>query len=88
MNTATIDKNMLKAVLVELLAERNAELNGVFEELLIKLLATNQYPMSKLPTNMVEIRKKYALQRQAFAPLHQLFKEAPPASELVKKLRK
>ncbi len=42
----------------------------------------------KAPLDMVAIRKKHALKREAFIPLHDLFKDTPPASELVKLLHK
>lgn len=88
MSSQPIDKNLLKSVLEEMLAERNPELGRVLEELLVKILSAK--PATDRPTtlDMEEIRHKYALRREAFAPLHQIFKDAPPASELVKKLHK
>jgi hypothetical protein len=42
----------------------------------------------KMPLDMTEIRQKYALKREAFAPLNELFQDTPPAHELVKLLSK
>jgi DNA-binding transcriptional regulator YiaG len=38
--------------------------------------------------DMTEIRQKYALKREAFAPLNELFQDTPPAHELIKLLSK
>ena len=43
---------------------------------------------NKTPLDMGAIRQKHALKRDAFNPLHDLFKDAPPASELTKRLSK
>lgn len=88
MSTQAIDKNLLKSVLEEMLAERNPELKSVLEELLVKILSAKPATDREVPFDMEEIRRKYALRREAFAPLHQIFKDAPPASEMVKKLHK
>lgn len=42
----------------------------------------------KTPLDMTEIRQKYALKIEAFAPLNELFKDTPPAQELIKLLTK
>ena len=88
MNTQVVDKNLLKSVLEEMLAERNPELGRVLEELLVKILSAKPVTDRTAPLDMEDIRSKYALRRETFAPLHQIFKDAPPASELVKKLHK
>ena len=86
MSSQAVNKSELKEVLEEMMRERNPELKGFFEEILRKYLASA--PDEAVPLDMDEIRKKYALRRESFVPLHQLFQDAPPASELVKKLRK
>ncbi|MFN0016593.1 MAG: hypothetical protein ACKVU2_18785 [Saprospiraceae bacterium] len=83
-----IDKKLLKSALEEMLAERNPELGRVLEELLIKILATKSVTDREALADMEGIRRKYALRREAFVPLHQIFGDAPPAAELVKKLHK
>ncbi len=44
--------------------------------------------LKSVPLDMEEIRRRYGLRREMFAPLQELFKDAPPASEMVKLLRK
>ncbi|MFN0034377.1 MAG: hypothetical protein ACKVUS_04870 [Saprospiraceae bacterium] len=88
MTAQAIDKNLLKTVLEEMLAERNPELRSVLEELLVKFLAAQHRSDRAVPLDMQEIRRRYGLRREAFAPLHEIFKDAPPASEMVKLLRK
>lgn len=88
MNGQAIDKEMLKAALEEMLRERNPELKGFLEELLLKFLSAKAMTDSAASIDMAPIREKYALRREAFAPLNALFKELPPAEELVKKLQK
>ncbi len=86
MSIQAVNKNELKEVLEEMMRERNPELKSFLEEILRKYLAA--VSDETMPFDMDEVRKKYALRRESFAPLHQLFQDAPPASELVKKLRK
>ncbi|MEI6411324.1 MAG: hypothetical protein WCR52_18185 [Bacteroidota bacterium] len=88
MSGESIDKNVLKDVLEEMLRERNPELRGLLEELLQRYFAGQSITDRSSAIDMESIRKKYALHREAFAPLHKLFEDAPPASEMVKKLRK
>lgn len=86
MSSQAVNKEELKEVLEEMMRERNPELKGFLEEILLKYLTSASD--ETIPFDMDEVRKKYALRRESFAPLHQLFQDAPPASELVKKLRK
>ncbi len=86
MNNQAINKEMLKAALEDMLRERNPELKGFLEELLLKFLAAAAITDTTAPLDMAAIREKYALHREAFAPLHTLFQDAPPAVEMVKKL--
>lgn len=88
MNIPAIDKDILKAVLEEMLRERNPELKGFLEELLLQFLTAMPVTDNAPPLDMAVIREKYALHREAFAPLHKLFQDAPSAGELVKKLHK
>jgi len=88
MSGESIDKNALKDVLEEMLRERNPELKGLIEELLKSYFAGQSITDRSLPIGMDSIRKKYALHREAFVPLHKMFEEAPPAPEIVNKLRK
>lgn len=82
----SIDKNLLKSVLEDMLKERNPELQSFLEELLTKFMArTTDKTMS---FDMTEIRQKYALKRDAFIPLHDLFKDAPSAYDLANRLTK
>lgn len=86
MSSRAIIKDELKEALEEMMRERNPALEGIFEAILQKMLV----PASDRsePLDMDEVRKMYAVRRESFAPLHDLFKDAPPASEMVKKLRK
>lgn len=86
MSQKAIDKILLKSVLEDMLKERNPELQSFLEELLAKFLA--RASDKTMPLDMTEIRQKYALKREAFIPLHELFKDAPPAYELVNRLYK
>ncbi len=86
MHQKSIDKNVLKSVLEDMLKERNSELQGFLEELLAKFLSSSSD--KKTPLNMIEIRHKYALQREAFLPLQELFEDVPPAYELTQRLSK
>jgi hypothetical protein len=86
MSQKSIDKNLLKAVFEDMLKERNPELQSFLEELLAKFLARSSD--KAMPVDMTEIRQRYALKREAFRPLHDLFKDAPPAYELTKLLSK
>ena len=86
MGQKSIDKNVLKAVLEDMLKERNPELQSFLEELLAKFLARSSD--KAMPVDMTEIRQRYALKREAFIPLHDLFKDTPPAHELTKLLSK
>jgi hypothetical protein len=86
MHQKSIDKNLLKSVLEDMLKERNPELQGFLEELLAKFLSSSSD--KKVPLNMTEIRHKYALQRDAFRPLQELFEDTPPAYELTQRLSK
>ena len=88
MNSQAINKEMIKAALEELLRERNPELKGFLEELLLKFLTAQPITDNAASLDMAVIREKYALRREAFAPLHTLFQDAPAAVELVKKLHK
>ena len=81
MNRQAINKEMLKVALEEMLRERNPELKGFLEELLLKFLAAAAITDPTAPPDMAAIRKKYALRREAFAPLHTLFQDALPAVE-------
>jgi len=88
MDDQPMDKKVIKTVLEEMLRERNPELKGFLEELLLNFFAAQANTDRTAPLDMVEVRKKYALHREAFAPLHKIFQDAPPAEEMVKKLRK
>jgi hypothetical protein len=86
MGKNSIDKKILKTVLEDMLKERNPDLQFFLEELLANFLSRS--PNKAMPLNMTEIRQKYALKREAFAPLNELFKDTPPAYELTKLLSK
>ena len=87
MTNRTINKTIIKAALEDMLRERNPELQGFLEELLAKFLTDTTSKSDKVvPLDMTEIRQKYALRREDFYPLHDLFKDTPPASELTKLL--
>jgi hypothetical protein len=58
------------------------------EELLVKFLAAQHRSDRTVPLDMEEIRRRYGLRREMFTPLQELFKDAPPAAEMVKMLRK
>ena len=86
MGKNSIDKKILKTVLEDMLKERNADLQFFMEELIAKFLSK---PSDKAtPLDMTEIRQKYALKKEAFAPLNDLFQDTPPAHELTKLLSK
>ena len=80
-----IDKDTIKSVLEEILKERKPEWQNFLAELISKFVVK---PSEKTPLDMVEIRQKYALKRETFEPLHELFAEAPTAYELTKRLSK
>lgn len=86
MQQKTVDKNLIKSALEDMLKERNPDLQSFLEELLAKFLARSSDNSKAL--DMTEIRQKYALKREAFFPLHDLFKDAPPAHELTNLLSK
>ena len=86
MSHKSIDKKIIKSVLEDMLKERNPELQSFLEELLAKFLARSSDKTMFL--DMAEIRQKYAIKREDFIPLHDLFKDAPPAHELTKLLSK
>ncbi len=86
MSQNSIDKNLLKSVLEDMLKERNPDLQSFLEELLAKFLARSSD--NSAPLDMKEIRQKYALKRESFTPLQDLFKDTPPAYELTKLLSK
>ena len=86
MGKNSIDKKILKTVLEDMLKERNPDLQFFLEELLAKFLSRSSEKAT--PLNMTEIRQKYALKREAFAPLNALFQDTPPAHELTKLLSK
>ncbi len=88
MNSQAIDKDTLKAALEEMIRERNPELKGFLEELLLQFLTAKPVSDKAISLDMEAIREKYALRREAFAPLQTLFQDAPPAGELVKQLHK
>ncbi len=88
MNSESIDKNLLKEVFEEMLRERNPDLKGLLEELLTSFL-TGQATTDRVSSlDMVDIRKKYALRHELFEPLQEIFQDAPPAKEMLLKLRK
>jgi DNA-binding transcriptional regulator YiaG len=86
MGENSIDKKMLKTVLEDMLKERNADLQFFLEELVAKFLSKSSDKAT--PLDMTEIRQKYALKREVFAPLNDLFQDTPPAHELTKLLSK
>jgi DNA-binding transcriptional regulator YiaG len=86
MGEKLIDKKILKTVLEDMLKERNADLQSFLEELVAKFLTRSADKAT--PLNMTEIRQKYALKKEAFAPLNDLFQDTPPAHELTKLLSK
>jgi hypothetical protein len=88
MTAQNIDKNLLKSALEEMLEERNPALQGVIEELLVKILMVQHHSDRKQPLDMQDIRRRYGLRKEAFLPLNEIFKDAPPASEMIKMLRK
>ncbi len=88
MDNQAINKDTLKAVLEEMLRERNPELKGFLEELLLQFLAAKPNTDTAPLLDMEAIRDQYALRRDAFSPLHTLFQDAPAAAELVKMLHK
>ena len=79
-----MDKLAIKSALEEMIREHNPELQGFLEDILAKYLIASSISDRSIPLDMAVIRQKYALRRDAFAPLHDLFKDALPASELVK----
>ena len=87
MDSQAFDKDTLKAVLEEMIRERNPELKGFLEELLLKFLTAKPITDNAASLDMKAIREKYVLRQDAFTPLHTIFQDAPPAEELVKKLR-
>lgn len=88
MSHQAIDKNLLKAVLEEILAERNPRVEGLLEEILVKILSARSVADRTFQPNTQDVLQKYRLRREAFYPLQEIFKDAPPASEMVKLLRK
>ena len=88
MNGQTMDKLAIKSALEEMIREHNPELQSFLEDILAKYLTASPISDRTFPLDMAVIRQKYALRREAFAPLHDLFKDALPAAELVKSLSK
>jgi hypothetical protein len=88
MNGQTIDKSIIKTVLEDMLRERNPELQSFLEGILAKYLAASVVSDQTFPLDRADIRKKYALRREAFIPLNALFQDTLPASELTKLLSK
>jgi len=88
MSEQPIDKKALKIALEEMLRERNPELKGFLEELLISFFAGQSHADHNTHLDMTEIRKKYALRREDFTPLHKIFQDAPSALDITQKLRK
>ncbi|MFK7982665.1 MAG: hypothetical protein AB8G86_21985 [Saprospiraceae bacterium] len=86
MNQKSIDKKIIKSVFEDMLKERNSELQSFLEELLAKFML--QSSDNKKPLDMVKIRQKYSLKREAFTPLHELLKDVPTAQELTSRLSK
>ena len=83
-----MDKLAIKSALEEMIREHNPELQSFLEDILVKYLTASPISDRTFPLDMAVIRQKYALRREAFAPLHDLFKDALPAAELVKSLSK
>ena len=86
MSQKSVDKQLIKSVFEDMLKERNPALQGFFEELLAKFLF--QSSDKEKPMDMAKIRQKYALKRESFFPLQELFKDTPPAQELTNHLSK
>ena len=88
MSEQPIDKKALKVALEEMLRERNPELKGFLEEILVNFFAAKSNSDRSEFLDMADVRKKYALHREAFIPLHKIFQDAPSADEMTQKLRK
>ncbi len=88
MNSQAINKEALKAALEGMLRERNPELKGFLEELLLKFLTAKPMTDTIAPLDMASIRERYALRREIFAPLNMLFQDAPSAEDMIKNLHK
>jgi hypothetical protein len=80
---AVQNREDFKAFFLQLLEEDTIFYYTIKSKFLVKEKKTK-----KMPLDMVAIRKKHALKREAFFPLHDLFKDTAPASELVKLLHK
>ncbi len=68
MASGAINKDLLKTTLEEMMAERNPELQSILEELLVKILSAQHHSDRSVPLDMQEIRRRYGLRREAFAP--------------------
>lgn len=88
MTAQLIDKAVLKSVLEEMFYEGNPALQKILEELLIRVLSAQQRTDKSMPLDMATIRQRYGLKKEMFVALQEVFNDAPPASELVKHLRK
>jgi len=89
--TTTIDKATLKELIIQLFKEDKDFLREISQ--LVK--AEEEPKFDKRPQDMTDeehaefmkhIRKKYANKMSDLLPLRELFKDAPPAEELVKML--
>lgn len=89
--TTTIDKETLKALIIQLFKEDKDFLREVSE--LVKAEEEPKFDKSPLEMNdeehaefMKHFLEKYAVEKEDLLPLRELFKDAPPAEELVKML--
>jgi hypothetical protein len=82
------DKYLLKCVLEEMLAERNPLLLDALEQLIVKVMSDDLRSSGLKRFDLESMRQQYRINRASFAPLHEIFYDAPDASVLVKMLSK
>ncbi len=89
--TITVDKATLKALILQLFKEDKDFLREIAD--LVEAEKEPKFDKSPLDMNdeehaefMKHFLKKYAIKKEDLMPLRELFKDAPPAEELVKML--
>lgn len=89
MEVLNIDTRTVKSALEILIRERDPVLEQLIAELVQRSFLKQQAVAARpRKRNMAEMRKRYAIHREAFRPLHELFADAPAAPVMASKLNK
>ncbi len=88
MDASAVDKEAVKSALEEIMHEDNPAWNALIEELMLKLNVKVSASSTALDMDMELIRARYAVKKEVFDSLQELFEDAPPAEQILPLLTK